>query len=177
MFTKKLQQKAGGSEFEDRFVQITLYAANQKYKNNKEDPPVPLKPSQAMFKEATLSGKASTAPIVLGSPLLLNLSVRRPPPHSAPWRVTHLAPQEHVSVGSDGRFLDEAAPKSVTISLADCTLTFSIMYKRVAPAAKTWRVLSRAVMVTGQGGQSQGTERHSRCLRRMTSVDASRQPM
>ena len=177
MFTKKLQQKAGGSEFEDRFVQITLYAANQKYKNNKEDPPVPLKPSQAMFKEATLSGKASTAPIVLGSPLLLNLSVRRPPPHSAPWRVTHLAPQEHVSVDSDGRFLDEAAPKSVSVSLADSTLTFSIMYKRVAPAAKTWRVLSRAVMVTGQGGQSQGTERHSRCLRRMTSVDASRQPM
>jgi hypothetical protein len=60
-----------------------------------------------------------------------------PPPHSAPSGVFHLAPQEHVSVGSDGRFLDEAAPKSVTISLADCTLTFSIMYKRVTPAAKT----------------------------------------
>ena len=162
MFTKKLQQKAGGSAFEDRFVQITLYAANQKYKNNKEnkeDPPVPLKPSQAMFKEATLSGKASTAPIVLGSPLLLNLSVRRPPPtpppplwHSVPWRVTHLAPQEHVSVGSDGRFLDEAAPKSVSVSLADSTLTFSIMYKRVAPAAKTSKPPAAAAASAAAGG-------------------------
>ena len=38
--------------------------------------------------------------------------------------------------------------------------------------AVRWRVLSRAVMVTGQGGQSQGTERHSRCRTRMTSGDA-----
>jgi hypothetical protein len=68
---------------------------------------------------------------------LVGVSSAPPPPHSAPSCMIQLAPQEHVRFGSDGRFLDEAAPKSHSISLKDSTLSFSIMNKRVAPAAKT----------------------------------------
>ena len=50
--------------------------------------------------------------------------------------MTALALQEHVSIGSDGSFLDEAAPKPHCISLGHATLHLIIMYHRVAPSAK-----------------------------------------
>jgi hypothetical protein len=50
--------------------------------------------------------------------------------------VTALALQEHVSIGSDGSFLDEAVPKPHCISLGHAALHLSIMYHRVAPSAK-----------------------------------------
>ena len=50
--------------------------------------------------------------------------------------MTALALQEHVSIGSDGSFLDEAVPKPHCISLGHAALHLSIMYHRVAPSAK-----------------------------------------
>jgi hypothetical protein len=50
--------------------------------------------------------------------------------------LTALALQEHVSIGSDGSFLDEAAPKPHRILLEHAALHLSIMYHRVAPSAK-----------------------------------------
>ena len=50
--------------------------------------------------------------------------------------MTALALQEHVSIGSDGSFLDKAVPKPHCISLGHAALHLSIMYHRVAPSAK-----------------------------------------
>ena len=50
--------------------------------------------------------------------------------------MTALALQEHVSIGSDGSFLDEAVPKPHCISLGHAALHLSIMYHKVAPSAK-----------------------------------------
>jgi hypothetical protein len=73
---KKLKQKAGSSAFDEIVVQITLYAANQKYRRTKDGLFEPLKPSQVMFKDVKQSGKEPNAPIVLGTPFDINLSVR-----------------------------------------------------------------------------------------------------
>jgi hypothetical protein len=71
--TKKLKLQPGGSAFDDHFIQITVFSAKQEYLKPKDgSAPTPKPPTQTC--------DAKSKPIVLGSPLLHNLSVRCPPP-------------------------------------------------------------------------------------------------
>lgn len=65
---RKVTQKAGGEGFEDMFIQITLFAANQKYHPSADgEAPAPRTPTHAIDEKSR--------PIVLGTPFLVNLSV------------------------------------------------------------------------------------------------------
>jgi hypothetical protein len=71
--TKKLKLQPGGSAFDDHFIQITVFSAKQEYLKPKDgSAPSPKPPTQTC--------DIKSKPIALGASLLLNLSVRRPPP-------------------------------------------------------------------------------------------------